>query len=1101
MKYSLAALLLAVFLTAGKAETPPQTPSTRTPVFSADFENITRLPSDWITDGAVGIDTKEAYKGSHSLVLSRTEPDADKPCDVTTPAFKTGPGLWIITGGIKPGLNSADSSFDGIVVLENLDASGKVINTITVADVFGRNGWNGLDGQFEIPKDTVSSRFHIQLNKTWGSLWVDELEVTYVGQVPHKYIDRLVFSTVALGNLLYPSDSRVVSLSVLAPEELPPDSRVVNFKICDYWGAEQMQPVKVPLAEAPKEGDNFAYQGSIDLASVPLEQGKYYEMIGEIPLPDKPFRNHSGLAIEPEAAANRYPPEVIPFSGRNWDGRIGTGFDLSHRIGIRIMNVWSGWTSNAKANPLYEPSAPGIDLIKKYHMGVIFGTPDGEIEHGTAHAGEYTDQVLRNGAKSMLDTYAKDIHPVYISLGNEPPVRPDLIPSDVKAYRAIYEAAKQWNLQVSVISTSIGPTEEFFKAGFGKYCDVYDFHCYESPASIAASLHKYDELFKKYGNPRPVWSTEIGLNSDGVSRHAVAIDMVKKFAIFFASGGANMSWFDLFYPDPDAKIAGSNGESFNVFDSRYVKYNPKITAIAYYDLVNTIANKKFVLQKQYDADIHAYLFRDTDGHDLEIVWKDAGRKDVFVPLPGVQKVEVVRLDGTHRELHANGRGVTLTMREDPLELLYDGAASLPDAYGDPSAALASMPTGLVRGGSVDVVVNLGATSPDAVNLVPPPFWPVTKRVGQGSVTFTTTAPEAGDVREAEMTVAIADATGGKTGELYMRIPVLPRISSQMSPVPPAAPDQLPAVKLVLKNNGTKTQDVKWAVTLPNQITLEKGSYEKHVPSQAHFSTEAKGQVSIDPGAAREIMLPLAGTDPLTVYHVRSEVADSSGETATRDRNVAGFVAVPKVAAPINLDGTLDESAWQKAPVNDINEERQYFSFDPEHVKWKGLSDLSGKLRFLWDDHYLYVGVEVVDDIAGARKDDNMLWDQDGLQFLVDPCRGLDESVGKYDYSVGIGKNGLRAWCDLTADPGAPNGVASDIKLSATRKGDGSGSITYEIAFPWSRLAPFKPRPGADLGLTMILNEDDGKGRQSFMGWFGNASSKQVDAVGDLILQP
>ncbi len=86
----------------------------------------------------------------------------------------------------------------------------------------------------------------------------------------------------------------------------------------------------------------------------------------------------------------------------------------------------------------------------------------------------------------------------------------------------------------------------------------------------------------------------IGLNSQGVSRRAVAIDMVKKFATFFGSGGASMSWFDLLYPDPDAKIAGSNGESFNVFDARYLAYNPKITAISDYDLINALTVKKFV---------------------------------------------------------------------------------------------------------------------------------------------------------------------------------------------------------------------------------------------------------------------------------------------------------------------------------------------------------------------------------------------------------------------------------------------------------------------------------------------------------------------------
>jgi hypothetical protein len=34
---------------------------------------------------------------------------------------------------------------------------------------------------------------------------------------------------------------------------------------------------------------------------------------------------------------------------------------------------------------------------------------------------------------------------------------------------------------------------------------------------------------------------------------------------------------------------------------------------------------------------------------------------------------------------------------------------------------------------------------------------------------------------------------------------------------------------------------------------------------------------------------------------------------------------------------------------------------------------------------------------------------------------------------------------------------------------------------------------------MAINEDDGTGRKSFMTWFGNAHTKQVDTVGDLIL--
>ena len=101
--------------------------------------------------------------------------------------------------------------------------------------------------------------------------------------------------------------------------------------------------------------------------------------------------------------------------------------------------------------------------------------------------------------------------------------------------------------------------------------------------------------------------------------------------------------------------------------------------------------------------------------------------------------------------------------------------------------------------------------------------------------------------------------------------------------------------------------------------------------------------------------------------------------------------------------------------------------------------------------------------------------------------------------MAVGKKGPEAWCSLSADAGAPNGEAKDIIVAYKRKGDGTGAITYEVAIPWTRLAPFKPRFDADLGLSMILNEDDGKGRYSYMTWFGNANTKEIATVGDLIL--
>ncbi|MDD5262961.1 MAG: sugar-binding protein [Methylacidiphilales bacterium] len=1065
-------------------------------VLKNDFEGGTELPAGWTSQGNVTIDTTQGFKGKNSLMLGRTPEESGKPCSAASPAFRITPGAWKMDLACKSDLKSPDSSFDGVVTLEYLSGN-TVLDQVTLADIYGLHAWQPISKQLQPPRGADSARVRIQINKASGKFWIDEISASLLSAVVREPspIDRMYFSHDGHGHFLYPEDSRAFKVTVETTKPLPADQVTVSCILTDYWGAEQAEPIAVQLAKAPGlRNGRTPYEGTVDFGKIPLEIGKYYEIHGEIARAgDEPYRNYSSFVIEPEAAANSYKAAEIPFSSRNWDGRIGETFEIAHRIGIRIMCIWSGWAPT----PPYKPNAPCIELVEKYKMGAIFGVPSGTIEGHGQDWEKYDEKALREGTRNLITTYRKMAEPFILSLGNEPAVLADRIPADVQAYKAIYEEAKKTDPSVFVVGTSIGGTEEFFKAGFGKYCDAYDFHCYEAPRNVADAFPGYQKLFKKYGDAKQIWSTEIGLNSQGVSRNIVAIDMIRKFALFFAGGGVNISWFDLFYPDGDAKLIGSSGESFNVIDSRYLQYAPRLTGVTYYDLVNAICIKKFVEQKQYGDDIHAFLFRDRDNRQLQIIWKDKGRKDVFLPLPDVKKLQVIRIGGEHRDLNPGGKGVTLSIDEEPLLLLYDGTTPLAANLGEPLATV-SVPSGMVRAASSDVTVRLSGATADDIDLVAPPFWQVKKSVSGKEVKFTVTCPEATTVRQADIKVTLGNKEN-RQGELYLRPPVTGQLTEQILPVP-SVDGKPPGVKLILKNNGQKSQNVSWEVSLLNQLPLSDGRYGESAPvSDAHFTEAANGQLNIEGGAQKEFVLPLAGTDSQTVYRVHAGVTDASDRNTASERYVAGFVAVPKAGGEVKLDGTLDSPDWKKAPVEKIDEKRQYFSYDPKIASWKGPEDLSGTIRFLWDDKYLYAGVEVTDDIAGSLQEDGAIWQQDSLQFLVDPCRAMEESVGKYDYGVAVGKKGPQAFCFLSADAAAPVGDARDILVSAKRKDEKSGSMTYVVVFPWSRLAPFKPSVGADLGLTMLLNEDDGKGRKSFMTWFGDASSKRVDIVGDLIL--
>ena len=740
--------------------------------FKSDFAGTARLADGWAVKGDVSIDTTTAFKGGHSLLLSRPLDRVAQPCTVTGPAFSAAPGKWEVRLACKADLHSPDDSYSGVVNLECLDGAGEVIERIPVADVFGRHDWQALTKRVEMPKGVKSARFQAQLNKADGRFWVDEISAAYLAPAPRKddRIARLLFSTAQLGNLLFPDDPRRVGVTVEAMKPLRDDQHTLSYVVRDYWGAEQMQTATVTLERTGKKDKRFLYQASIDLGKIPLDVGRYYELHAEIPQQgEEPFRNFTSFAVLPEAETKRYKPEEIPFTSRNWDNRLTEYIRLTDRLGVRTCGVWGGWS----AKPPYTPEAPGIEQCQKLGMGILTGTPIHTIEEGKK---EYDEQALRQGVHSFLDQYGK-FRPLIVNLGNEPHGTGDRVRANVEAYRIVYEEIKKADPTVYVVATSVEPNEEYFKLDYGKWCDAYDFHIYEGSENVRNAMDQYHALMKKYGNPRPLWSTELGLNSQGMTRHAVAVELIKTFSTFFACGGAKASWFGLLYPDADAKSYGSAGDSHNVFDCRYNRYCPRLDAVAYYNAVNAIAVKKFVEEKQYAGGVHAFLFRDGDNRALQVLWQTKGRQDVFVSLPGVKQVQVVRIDGGRRVIDAGGEGVALSITEDPLLLLYDGGVGLAEALGTPNAALEAPPLTAARRGPTTLTVALNGASADDLDLIAPPFWKVKKeqaapgKDGRLAVRFTLTPPAATAVREVDLIVTLGGAKGIRRGELYYRCPL------------------------------------------------------------------------------------------------------------------------------------------------------------------------------------------------------------------------------------------------------------------------------------------------------------------------------------------
>ncbi len=747
--------------------------SVKASTFAEHFKSDEMLKSEWKTAGNVRVEGPGHGETNNALVLQRPLDSLQTETWTTSQSFGVAPGMWQVQYAWKSKLHSPDNSYHASIALEVFDDAGQPLETIPVGIGYGQNDWQSVAKSIELPRGSSKARFRVQLQKTYGTFWLDELSAARLSTQPiERRIERVLVATEALGNLFVPGEDVAVQVTVEAVKPLPESQQIVRYDVRDYWGADQFMPRETSLEKAPRKNNRFVYTAQIAIPNDLLEVGKYYEFHAAIPQKTgEPVREYTGVAILPTAVAKKYSPEQVPFTIRNWDSRIPIYFRLADRLGLRLMGVWGGWSSK----PPYKPHCPGIDLCRELDAKWITGTPAAQIERkGFA---DYSEESLRQGMKNFLDKYAGS-GMAMIAMGNEPHGTGDKVLENVRAYKAIYETVKAFDPNIHVIGTSVEPNEEYFKAGYQNYLDSYDFHIYKHYTNVRRTIHEYRALMEKYSAVKPIHSTELGLNSQGQTRHAVALEMIKKCTVFFAEGGETVSWFTIQYPDPKGKARGQAGDAHCVFDCKYNLYNPRLDAITYYNMVNGICDKKFVEEKHYANGAQAYLFRNRQGDCLQVLWLDDTRADVFVPLPARRDVELIRIDGSHAKLQSINGGITLDLSNEPVLLLYeDERQTLASELGEAAFALATPPAVVDVGGTTTfTLVGKNLTAP-ALRLACPPLWNTSlQQAGDDCVEVAVRPPAATTAREARIYAQLL-AAGKVIGELTIPVRV-----SVMGPV-------------------------------------------------------------------------------------------------------------------------------------------------------------------------------------------------------------------------------------------------------------------------------------------------------------------------------
>lgn len=159
-------------------------------------------------------------------------------------------------------------------------------------------------------------------------------------------------------------------------------------------------------------------------------------------------------------------------------------------------------------------------------------------------------------------------------------------------------------------------------------------------------------------------------------------------------------------------------------------------------------------------------------------------------------------------------------------------------------------------------------------------------------------------------------------------------------------------------------------------------------------------------------------------HVQQDIQSTSNS------NYAAF----RASEGIEIDGLAKEASWSSALWYPIDQNWVGPNYSPD--------DFSGRFKMTWDDNYLYVLAEIIDDTLIDIHEDpkEFYWDDDCLEIFVDEdASGGDHQYNHNAFAYHIGLDYTVADIDVDKTP-----VILTDHITTKRTYDGK-SYTWEVA--------------------------------------------------------
>ncbi len=203
----------------------------------------------------------------------------------------------------------------------------------------------------------------------------------------------------------------------------------------------------------------------------------------------------------------------------------------------------------------------------------------------------------------------------------------------------------------------------------------------------------------------------------------------------------------------------------------------------------------------------------------------------------------------------------------------------------------------------------------------------------------------------------------------------------------------------------------------------------------------------------------------TTYYVSQTLNDCEGSRAQITVHVSYMHKIYKTATAPEIDGAAD-GLWMSPDNKEMRAENQV------QPTVSGPEDLSGSLKLLWDNNYVYFFAEIADD--EKYNDSENFYEDDGIEIYFDINNDKATTYGANDVQYSF------RWNDGTRVGSLPSGRSvTGIDYIAVSTSEG---YNVEGRIPWTTLQG-SPQVGQLIGIEFMINDDDnGGGRDGKLAW-------------------